>query len=245
MSEKTLPIPGARAQSNVVGVAVLIGITMLSLGALTAAVGTVVESNAAAVDADRVAADLDAALRPVETTGPHEGRVSFTDGELRTVDRTIRVRDDDGWTNVSTDGLVFEAGAYRVLAVGGAVVRDHGGSASMYRPPPVAVSEDVALVGVADLRFDGHAAVSGTSPTTVTLRTDVSHDRRSLGETGTTVAVETDTPGAWERHFVESGAAVTRRSFAGDEHESVVATFEDDRTAYLVVHEIELEVERV
>ena len=96
MARRTVAIPaGTRAQSNVVGVAILIGITMLSLGALTAAVGTVVESNAAAVDADRVAADLDAAVQPVETTGPHAGRVSFTDGELRTVDRTIRVHDGD------------------------------------------------------------------------------------------------------------------------------------------------------
>lgn len=246
MARRTVAIPaGTRAQSNVVGVAILIGITMLSLGALTAAVGTVVESNAAAVDADRVAADLDAAVQPVETTGPHAGRVSFTDGELRTVDRTIRVHDGDAWTNVSAGGLVFEAGAYRVLAVGGAVVRDHGGSTSMYRPPPVAVSDDVALVGVADLRFDGHTAVSGTAPTTVAVRTNVSHDRQSLGETGTTVAVETDAPGAWERHFAEAGATVTRRSFDGDDHDSVVATFGDERTAYLVVHEVAVEVERV
>lgn len=246
MPRKTVSVPsGSRAQSNVVGVAVLIGITMLSLGALTAAVGTVVESNAAAVDADRVADDLDAAVRPVETTGVHEGRVSFTDGELRTVDRTVRVRDGDAWTNVSAGGLVFEAGAYRVIAVGGAVVRDHGGSASMYRPPRVAVSEEVALLGVADLRFDGHTAVSGTAPTTVAVRTNVSHDRRELGETDTAVAVETDAPGAWERHFDEAGATVTRRSFAGDEHGSVVATFDDERTAYLVLHEVAVEVDRV
>lgn len=239
---------GTRGQSNVVGVAILIGLTMLSLGALTAAVGTVVESNAAAADADRVADDLEAAIQPIETTGSHAGRVSFTDGELRTIDRTIRVAagaagaTESDWITIAADGLVFESGSYRVLAVGGAIVRDHGGGTSMYRPPPVSASEGVVLVGIADLQFDGHTAVAGTEPTSLTLETDVTHDRRHLGEREVTIAVETDAPGAWERHFEGMGATVEREQFEEDEHVSVVATFEGSRTAYLVVHELALEV---
>ena len=46
-----------RGQSNVVGVALLLAIAVISMGALTAAVGVVVDSTAARADADRVAAE--------------------------------------------------------------------------------------------------------------------------------------------------------------------------------------------
>ena len=48
-----------RGQSNVVGVALLLGVAVVSMGALTAAVGVVVESSAGQADAERVATDLD------------------------------------------------------------------------------------------------------------------------------------------------------------------------------------------
>lgn len=237
--------PSRRAQANVVGVAILVGLTMLSLGALTATVGTVVDSNAAAADADRVADDLDAAIRPVEATGPHEGRVAFTDGRLRTANRSLRVL-ENGSVVAAADvgGLVYESGRYRVVAVGGAVVRDHGGSASMAVDPPLSVSRGTVLVGVADLGLDRHWSVGGGGTTRVRLATDVTHERRELGDGTYAVAVETDAPEAWERYFERLGADVERRRFEGDEHPSVVARFDGERTGYLVVHELDLEVRR-
>lgn len=225
---------------------------MLSLGTLTAVVGTVVDDNAATADLDRVADDLDAAVQPVEATGRHEGRVSFTDGEIRTTDRTLRlIRDGDVVATEPVDGLVYETGQYRILAVAGAIVRDHGGSASLYSDPPFSVSEGVVLVGAAVMSFDSHVSVSEPDATTVTIATDVSHDRRKLGEGADGgdgeygIAVETDTPDAWERYFERIGADdVERRRYEGDDHESVVATFDGDRTGYFVVHELDLEVRR-
>ena len=231
-----------RAQSNVVGVALLIGLTMLSLGALTATVGTVLDDNAAVGDVERVANDLDDAVAPTETTGSHAGRVTFTDGALRTEERTVRVlRDGDLVVERSTTALVYDRGDYGVTAVAGAVVRDHAGSRSMAANPPVSVSESVIVVGVAAIEA-GTIAIEG-GPTTRTLDTEVSHDRVVESESGEwAVAVETPDPEPWDRSFTERGANVETREFAGDDQPSVVATFEGDRTAHVVVHHVDAEV---
>lgn len=235
----------SRAQSNVVGVALLVGVTMFSLGALTAGVGTVVEQNAAAASADRVAADLDDALRPVATTGHHEGRVSFVDGHLRTEERTVRVfKDDVLVAERSIRGLVFEADDHRVTFLAGGIVRQHGTGARFYAEPSVAVGEDVLILGIATAGGDGHVAYGGSERTTLRLVSDVSHDRRDLDRGEFAVAVETRTPGAWESYFERRGATVERRRFAADDGPSVVATFPGDRRGYLVVHDLALEVYR-
>jgi hypothetical protein len=77
----------------------------------------------------------------------------------------------------------------------------------------------------------------------VTLATTVRHDRTAHGEGHYRVAVETATPGPFERWFTERGATVERRDIDGDGVESVVATFDGRRTAYLVVHHLNTEVE--
>ncbi|MFB6234410.1 MAG: hypothetical protein ABEH81_04685 [Halopenitus sp.] len=240
-----VPTVDDRGQSNVIGVAVLIGLTMISLGTLTAAVGTVVESNAAAANADRVADDLEAAIQPVEATGRHTGRVSFTDGEFRTVDRTVRIHNGSGWTAYEADGVAYESGSHRVLAVAGAIVRDYGGGAKMYRDPPFAVSEGVALFGIAVLGGEETRSVTTDEATTLALTSNVSHEREALGDGEFAVAIETDAPGAWERYFERIGADVERKSFAGDAHDSVVARFDGTRTGYLVRHTLGLEVRHV
>jgi len=231
-----------RAQSNAVGVALIVGLTLISLGAVTAAVGTAVGNGAAAADAERVAEDLDAAIRPVEATGHHEGRVAFADGRLETVDRTLRVL--DGGTVVAeadVGGLAYETRGRRVLAVGGAVVHDAGARARMASGPPIAAGDGVLLVGAA-VAGDEDRAVSAGGPTTVRIVTNVEHDRTDLGEGEFAVAIETDAPAAWEREFESMNATVDRRRFAGDDHESVVATFDGERRGYFVVHRLNLEV---
>lgn len=240
-----VPTADDRGQSNVIGVAVLIGLTMISLGTLTAAVGTVVESNAAAADADRVADDLEAAIQPVEATGRHTGRISFTDGVFRPIDRTVRLHDGDSWTAYEADGVAYESGSHRVIAVAGAIVRDYGGGARMYRDPPFAVSAEVALFGIALLERDRTRTVTADEATTLSLATTVSHEREALGDGEFAIAVETDAPGAWERYFERIGADVDRKTFDGDEHDSVVARFDGPRTGYLVRHTLELEVRHV
>lgn len=236
-----------KGQSNVVGVAILLGVVVLSLGSLTAGVGTVVEENAATADATRVAADLDAALDPVEATGVRRGRVSFTEGQLRTVERDLRVLNDSGVVEiVRADALVFTAGDRRVAFLAGAVVRGTEGNARMRTPPPITASrgggEDGVLV-VGAPALNGSASVSATGGGSFVLRTDVTHRRTSLGNGTYRVAVETATPDAWKRQFRAENATVTTRDFDDDGVASVVAAYPGERVGYLVVHDLRLEVD--
>lgn len=239
----------SRAQSHVVGVALLLGVTVASLGLLTASIGAVVQSNAAAADAARVARSLDRAVQPVATTGVRRGRVSFTEGRLRSVDRDLRVLNGSGVVaTVPTGGLVFEAGDRRVAYVAGAVVRGGDGGSRVFAPPPITATRragGVLVVGAARLNATG-VAVGGSGPTTVVVRTRVTHERRALGNGTYRVAVETETPGAWARFFRDRNATVTAtdRDVDGDGVTSVVARFPGERVGYLVVHDAHMEVDR-
>jgi hypothetical protein len=237
---------GTRGQANVVGVAVMLGVTVVALATLTAGVGSVVQDSAATADAARVAGDLDDALRAVEATGHREGQVSFSRGELAVVDRQLRVLDADGVVaTVDVDAVAFRTGDQRVVYLAGAVVRDTGAGGQLYETPPVSASRGtggVLVVGAPTLNATTQQ-VAASGPTTVRLETDVSHDRSALGNGTYRVAVETATPGAWDRYFERVGATVTdRRDFDGDGTASVVARFPGERVGYLVVHDLALEV---
>lgn len=232
-----------RAQSHVIGVALLIGLTMVSLGALTATVGTVVDSNAAVDDVDRVATDLDGAIRPVEGTGTHAGQVTFTDGTLRTETRRIRVfREDDVVVSHETDALVYDRGEYGVTAVAGAIVRDNAGSGSFASAPSVSASDDVVVLGIVVLDAEV-GTVSESGVTTRTLVSEVEHERAVQDHSGEwTIAVETRNPEPWVEALERKGASVRTGTFDGDDHRSVAATFDGDRTGHVVIHRIETEV---
>lgn len=225
------------------GVAILLAITTISLGVLTAGVGGLVESNAAAADADRVA-DTFADIQPAESTGVERHRLAFGDGALSVASRTVRLLDEDGVVAThDADALVFETGDRRVAFLAGGVVRGTGQAARVTRPPPFSTSDSLLVVGLPVLNAEGPDAVGGSGATTLTLRTDTVHERRSLGDGEYRVAVETETPAAWEAHFDDATAGTTRRDFDDDGVPSVVATFPGERTAYLVVHEANLEVD--
>lgn len=228
-----------------IGVALLLGVTVIALGMLTAAIGAIVGSNAAAANADRVATDLDDALQPVEATGSHSGRVSFSEGTLSVVERELRVLDEDGVVEtVQVDALVYESGDHRVVFLAGAVVHEAGDGARMHAEPPITASRGsggVLVVGAPALGAD-RITFGATEPTTLTLHTDVSHGRTELGDDEYRVAIETDTPEPWRAYFERQGATVTIETFDDDDVESVVASYPGERTAYLVVHEMNLTV---
>jgi flagellin-like protein len=233
----------ARAQSSVVGVAILIAVTALSLGALTAGAGVAVQSGLAAADAGAAADAMGAAVRP-GAAGPASERFAFSRGSLRVVPRTVRVSNASSVVERRTvGGLVFESGDRRVAAVAGAVVRGRGENAQFARPPATAVGESALVVGVSRLNASDTGAVGGEGGTTVDLRVDVNRSRRQLPRDAYRVAIETNAPTAWERHFDGQGANTTRRDFDGDGVASVVAQFPDDRRLYLSVTDLELELE--
>lgn len=231
-----------RAQSHVVGIALLLAITAVSMAGLTATVGTVVESNTAGVDAGRVSADLDAALAPVEVTGHHRGIVSFSDGRLHTVNRTVRVLNESGEVRrMEVGGVVWSSHGHRVAFVGGAVVRGPPGNAVMDADPPLATSAGTAVVGVAVLG-DAHLSYAGGGR--VPLSTRVEHERDAHGDGEWRIAVETATPRPWRRFFEERGAVTTVRDLDGDDVDSVVARFPGSRELHLVVHRLHVEAGR-
>ena len=235
--------PCRRAQANVVGVALLLAITTISLGALTAGVGTVVESNAAAADANRVA-DSFADLQPSKSTGVERHQLAFGQGSLRVVDRTVRLLDgEEVVASHEADALVFETGDRRVALLAGAVVRGSGEAARIAERPPISTADSLLVVGLPVLNASGPETVSGSGATQLTLQTDTTHDRTDLGDGRYRVAIETATPAAWERHFAAESVETTRRDFDDDRVPSVVATYPGERTAYLVVHDAALEVQ--
>ena len=241
------PGRGSRGQSHVVGVALLLGLTVVLLGALTASVGLVVQENAETADVTRVAGDMDDALQPVETTGRHSGQVAFSEGGLHVTDRELRILDQNGEvvTAEPVDALVYRTGDRRVTFQAGAVVSDTGHDARMVSEPPVTASRGsggVLVVGTPVLNASS-GSVTANEPTTTTLHTNVSHERTDLGAGTYRVAVETDAPDAWEAYFESQGATVLERTtFEGDRHESVVVEFEGTREGYQVVHDMRLEV---
>jgi hypothetical protein len=233
--------PCDRAQSTPVGVAILLAVTVVSMSALTVAVGSVVEEGASEAEARGVAASMDAAL-DAERHGPHERTVTLHEGRLRTVERSVRVLDGDRVAfQRQVGGLVFVAGDRQVRYAAGATVRDTGTGASFHTSPSLSVRDTTLFVGVPTLDAP---AISVDGPGTVTLRTNVTHDRRRLTGRGYAIAVETRTPAVWERWFDDVGATTTRRSFDGDDVPSVVARFPDVRDVYVFVHELNLEVGR-
>jgi flagellin-like protein len=236
----------ARGQSNVVGVALMLAVTVVALGGLTASVGTVLQESAATADADRAATDLDDALDAVETTGSHRGRLSLTDGTVTVEQRELRVLDASGVVaTVPVDALVVETGSQRAVYQAGAILRDTGAGSHLYEPPPVTASSGdggVLVVGAPVLNASGERVVAAGG-TTVVLDTDVTHDRTRLGNSTYSVAVETTAPDAWRRHFRRQGATISATvDYDGDGVDSVVARFEGTRTGYLVVHDMRLEV---
>jgi hypothetical protein len=235
-----------RAQSHVVGVALLLGATVVALGVLTAGIGAVVEHNAATADAGRVAGGMESTLEPVEVTGLHHGRIAFSRGELRTVERDLRLLNGSGVVRrVAADALVFEGGGRRVVYAGGAVVRGRPGNAWLYDPPPLTVGPDVLVVGAVRLNASrSSTAVAGRGGVVVPVTTRVSHDRTALPAGRYRIAVETATPDAWRRYFEGRGATVRIRTFDDDGVPSVVVDAGRVEDAYLVVHDLGLEVGR-
>ncbi|PSQ44464.1 hypothetical protein BRD17_04065 [Halobacteriales archaeon SW_7_68_16] len=229
-------ITDGRAVSTVVGVAVLLGATVVALGVLTAGIGATIQGNAASADVTRAVEAFDA-LHPVATTGRAEVRMAATGGHLSGVERDLRVlRNGSVVRTVAVGGIVYDRRDRRAAFVAGAVVRGPPDGARVVTGPPVIAGDRARtlVVGTARARPDGAVGIGGSG---ATIRTNVSHERTALGRGRYAVAIETATPNAFERWFEARATSVERRSFDDDGVTSVVARFRGERTAHLVVHD--------
>lgn len=230
-----------RAQSHVIGVALLLGVAVISMSALTASVGVFIDRQVTSADATRVADEMDAAFSPVETTGVHRERLTFAEGTLRPVDRQLRILTESRVVRtIDVDAFVFTAGDRRVAYVAGAIVRGTPGNAWLHTEPPITPSRGVLIVGAP--RIGPASAVSGDGGGSTALRMNVTHQRERVGNGTYSVAIETTTPEPFARYFAEWGGTVERRDIDGDGIESVIVTLEGKRTVYLVLHDLNVEV---
>jgi hypothetical protein len=233
----------SRGQSHVVGVALMLGLTVLALGLLTAGVGTVFDAQTATADAQRVADGLEASLQPLEQTGPATGRLAFGDGRLTTAPRQLRIfRNGSLAAEEDVGAVIFTADDRRVAFLAGGIVRGQDAGAWLSRDPSVAASRDGGVIVVSAPALNAsHQTVAGGGE--ATLVTNVSHDRATLGRGTYDVAIETETPAAFERYFEREGVPTERRDVDGDGIPSVVARYPGARRGYLVVHDMRLEVQ--
>lgn len=232
---------GHRAQTAVVGVALLLALTVVAVGGLTATAGSIVDDGATTAATTRVGSDLATALGPdpeVETT------IGVTGGTIRVVNRSVWLLDSDGvvWAG-HAGAVVYADGDHRVTGFAGAVVRTDGDRGRMVAPSRISPTEDGLYVGVPVLNATGADGIAtGDRRLSVTLRTDAETARETLPAGEYRIAVETPIPAAWERHFAERGAETTRRDVDGDGVPSVVASWSGARRVHLVVHDVRLRV---
>jgi len=233
-----------RAQSHVVGIVLLLGITTIALGGLSTVVGSIIDGQTATADERRVANALDSEFRPVEGTGPDRVDVRFSEGRLATAERELRILNDSVVRReIDIGGLVYTSGSSRVGFVGGAITRGTPGNAWLVRGPPVTVTRDngTLLVGAVTLG-ERDAAVSGNGGVTARLRTNVTHDRSALPRADYRVAIETATPDPLARHLRDRGLATTTRDIDDDGVPSVVASVAGRQELQLVRHRTNTEV---
>ena len=254
MSRSATPTHGARSRSSslrpgvdrgqtaVVGVAVLLALTVLAVGGLTATAGSIVDDGATTAVATRVGADLATALGPAPDHS--ETTIELTDGTIRVVNRSVwLLRGDDVVWAGHAGAVVYADGDHRVTGFAGAVVRADGTGSRMVAPGRIAPAEGSLYVGVPVLNATGADGIAtGDRRLAVTLRTDAATARDTLPAGDYRVAVETTTPGAWERYFADRGADTERRDVDGDGTPSVVASFDGSRTVHLVVHDVRLDL---
>ncbi|MFB6105608.1 MAG: type IV pilin [Halobacteriaceae archaeon] len=226
-----------RAQSHVVGVALLLAVTVVAMGTLTASVGTVVESGTGRADAARVADSFESLFGT--SVGRGRGTVAFTDGQLHAVRREVRVLDGDGVVaTVPANALAWSDGTRGVTYAAGAVVVETAAGAAFDRSPAlVAVDDRTLVVGVRAV--NGSVDVADVDGAAVTVRTTVTRRERRLGSGEWRVAVETSTPRPWAAYLRDRLGTVSRRDIDGDGTPSVVAAA-GNRSAVLIVHRQEV-----
>ncbi|AGN01325.1 hypothetical protein L593_06890 [Salinarchaeum sp. Harcht-Bsk1] len=230
----------------------MVGLTVLALGGLTVAIGTVVDSSASNAEANRVADAMTVVAEPGDVVGTAEAELRFGDGSLRTENRTIRILDAANGTvieRVDSAVLVYTVGDWTVIGGNGAVLRAGSGGASMVESPSIVADPDPngpLLLGVPAIDAEA-LSIDTDAAARVTFRASVTHDRRDLGSRRIRVVVETAYPDAWQRYFERNGATVIDRSRSfpsdgADAETSIVAEYAGPRQTYLVLHRTDLEV---
>lgn len=239
-----MTVPGPdRGQANVVGVAVLVGLTMLGVAAVIAGVGTVVDSAASEASTAAVAGDLDALLESAVRHHRGSSTIQLHGGRLEPTTRQVQVtHDGDPVVERAIGGLRYRGpdGRGVVTVLNGAIVRSDGRRRQVKQPPRVTVTDRSTgslMIGIVDLQWHGPSTAARNGALAVETTRDVRRHRAAPASLQ--VSVETAMPVQWEEWFRNHGATVSRSDTDADGITTVQASF-GNRSLYVVVYEVEL-----
>lgn len=233
-----------RGQSAIIGVALLLALTIVSVGVLTAGTGILVDEAAQGADAQRLADRLITAYNPTTLEGTTTLSLSLTGGQIKTAPRRITIRRfGDIVATFETQSLRFQRGDHYVSVLGQAVVRGQAGRARFVRDPGM-----VSVFGTGEDRTLSLSIVTLAGPLDQTvmegeslqLAFQASHERRDPGAGRYTISIETATPDPWVEYFEDSAVSVRVIGEPESQTQVVIAELGRVSRARLIVHHVEL-----
>lgn len=246
-----------RGQTNAAGLALLILLVVLALGALTAGIGSVIHTGATTVETERVADELGEALNPVSGTSGNM-TVEVGTGTVTTEQRSIRLVDkestgfDPGNQTVEiidqqpATAVQYSINDRRATVFGSGVFLTDQDDSDLYQRPHLIVDDDpegILIIGIPHIEAD-QTVLAGPDKTTLNMQTAVDYNRQKVDHQQFYLGIETQHPQAWEQYLKELDATVVTTSahFDDDQHESVIVTFNGSRTVEIIDYTIDLEV---
>jgi flagellin-like protein len=234
-----------RGQSAVIGVALLLAITVVSVGVLTAGTSILVEEAAQEADLERIGDTIVSGYQPTTLEGTRTMSLSLTGGTLLTEQREITVsRYGDVIARVQTVALRYERANRAVSIVGGGILQTRAGGTAFVREPNMVSSfggdgERILILSLVALT--GTVEESIDEPRRVPLAFEATHERRDPGAGRYTVRLETAHPSVWMRYFEERGVDVRLVDHPGEAADVVVADLGLVTEARLIIHHVEVQ----
>lgn len=233
-----------RGQSAIIGVALLLGLTIVSVGVLTAGTGILVDEAAQGADAQRVADRLATAYNPSTLEGATTLSLALTGGQLTTEERRITLRrSGDVVATVDTRALRFARGDHHVSVLGQAIIRGQADRARFVRDPGLVTvfgAEDDRTLSVSITSLSGQVDESMSQQTSLRLRLHGSHERRDPGAGRYSISIETATPELWEAYLADIAVSVRIEGADTSQTKVVVAELGRVSRARLIIHQVEI-----
>ncbi|WP_330631336.1 DUF7289 family protein [Halocatena halophila] len=227
----------SRGQSHVVGVALLLAITIISMSVLTMSVGTLIDAGQSRDEHERVGTALE---RLNDPSSPDRTSLTATIGTISTAPREITVSTSTGADyRFETTAIVYTNGHHRVSTLCGAVISGQPGNAWFRSTPRVFSPESasVRLIRLTAISTSGFDRLQGAH-TFNRQRSRTHHSHDTL--TGS-LSIETATPGPFERFFRARGYAPSREDPDSDGIPSVSVSFTQKRRTILMIRNITVE----
>lgn len=236
-----------RGQSAIIGVALLLGLTIVSVGVLTAGSGILVDEAAQGADAQRVADRLVTAYNPTTLEGTTTLSLAPTGGQFTTAERRITLRRfGEVVATFETKALRFDRGGHHVIVLGQAIIRGQADRARFVREPGLVTvfgAEGERTLSVSVIALTGQVDQTMTQQQRLRLPLRGSHERRDPGAGGYTISIESATPELWEEYLADIALSVRIVGDDGSETKLVIAELGRVSRARLIIHQVEIKTD--